>query len=82
MMNDSSDEPVPIFAKKVKQHLEIHPKIKETYLNYRKVLFMQDVTCFRKKRYKARTLLSLFIQCLLRGIVEKWTSSWLWESYL
>ena len=50
MINDSSDEPVPIFAKKVKQHLEIHPKIKETYLNYRKVLFMQECYMLQKEK--------------------------------
>jgi hypothetical protein len=41
MANSLSDEPVPIFAKKVKQHIEIHPKIKETYLTYRSPPFIQ-----------------------------------------
>lgn len=38
MMNTESDEPTPKFAKSVKQHIELHPKIKEIYLIYRKCL--------------------------------------------
>lgn len=34
--NSESDEPMPNFAKTVKQHIELHPKIKETYMLYRK----------------------------------------------
>jgi hypothetical protein len=36
MMNDEADEPTELFAKKVKQHIELNPKTKETYLAYRK----------------------------------------------
>ena len=35
LMNSNSDEPTPMFAKKVRQHIELNPKIKETYLMYR-----------------------------------------------
>lgn len=35
-MNNESDEPTSKFAKKVKQHIELHPKIKEIYLIYSK----------------------------------------------
>lgn len=28
MMNTAADEPMAVFAKRVKQHIEIHPKIK------------------------------------------------------
>jgi len=35
-MNHDSDEPIESFAKKVKQHIELHPSIKEVYILYRK----------------------------------------------
>ncbi len=41
MMNETSDQPVAMFGKKVKQHIEINPKIKETYINYRKDVSIQ-----------------------------------------
>lgn len=35
MLNNDADEPMSKFARKVKQHIELRPKIKETYLLYR-----------------------------------------------
>lgn len=35
-LNAESDEPMPQVALKVKQHIELHSKIKETYMLYRK----------------------------------------------
>lgn len=42
LINYDSDEPNPRFAKKVKQHIELHPKIKSIYLQFRNHSLIQE----------------------------------------
>lgn len=50
LLNYEADEPIPEFAKRVKQHIEIHSKVKETYMLYRSFLITQAPRIPLKKR--------------------------------
>lgn len=49
LFNELSDEPNPKFAKRVKQHIELHPKIKSVYLQYRKRFDIQALHTLRRR---------------------------------